>query len=294
MQRRFLGLLLSVAQTLSGIGMLTASAADRATPLSTPLMEHTPAVLGTPPKGADEPQGNLVLKGDIQATLVTDKGTTQLRGRVSAHLRASKEDLEKGQVGVRALNVVYFGVPQQDITGQKPRGKETGALGFMVAPDREEQFLAYDPLTRRLQGKLAGQLDMPQFADLVKTPDDEKTDVILTPTQPAVLAVSLVLGDKLGLEAGQSTVRQFQGRLDMDLAAEAVTDLQLSGYRIAVRRAQLQVEITWIPFFEVAKRLCIQPVRIASLKFSGGFPPLLSLQLSGDGLAFGLPGANTQ
>ena len=88
-------------------------------------------------------------------------------------------------------------------------------------------------------------------------------------------------------------MKQFGGRLKMDLAAEAVPDLQVGSYRIATRWTPVQLEISWIRLLVVAKRLCLQPVRIGSLKFSG-FPPVLSVHLSGDGLAFGLPGAQTQ
>jgi hypothetical protein len=298
MKRMLLGLFLSMVQALAGMSTGTGYAADRETALAQALAEQIPALTGARTKNPDVPQGNLVINGDIQSTLVTGKGTSTLRGRISAHLYATRDDVKQGQVGVRAVNVVYFGVPQQDITGQRPRGKATGALGFMVTHDHDkrdkgEQFLAYDPTTRRLRGKLVGRLDLPQFADRVKTDTDERNDVFLTPTQPATLYIDLVLVHPQGMEAGQDTVRQFGGRLTMNLAAEAVPDLQVGSYRIATRLTRVQLEISWIRLLEVAKRLCLQPVRIGSLKFSG-FPPVLSVNLSGDGLAFGLPGAQTQ
>lgn len=293
MKRMLLGSFLSMVQLLAGLGAGTGYAADRETALAQALAEQLPTLTGARTKDPDVPQGNLVINGDLQSTLVTGKGTSTLRGRISAHLYATRDDVQQGQVGVRAVNVVYFGVPQQDITGQRPRGKATGVLGFMITHDKEEQFLAYDPATRRLRGKLVGRLDLPQFADRVKTDTDERNDVFLTPTQPAVLHIDLVLVHPLGLEAGQDTVRQFGGRLTMNLAAEAAPDLQVGSYRIATRLTAVQLEISWIRLLEVAKRLCLQPVRIGSLTFSG-FPPVLSVNLSGDGLAFGLPGAQTQ
>lgn len=206
MKRMFLGVFLSMVQTLAGLGTGIGYTADRETSLAQALAEQIPALTRTRTKDTAAPQGNLVINGDMQSTLVTGKGTSALRGRISVHLYATREDVKQGQVGVRAINVAYFGVPQQDITGQKPPGKATGVLGFMVTHDQEEQFLAYDPATRRLRGKLAGRLDLSQFADLVKTDADERNDVFLTPTQPAVLHVDMVLVHPQGVEAGQNTV----------------------------------------------------------------------------------------
>src|SRR5262245_15902312 len=81
--------------------------------------------------------------------------------------------------------------------------------------------------------------------------------------------------------------------MDMDIVTAADYDLRASDYRIAVEASRIDLEIGWFPFIEVARRLCVQPVRIGQITVSG-FPPVFHLKYSGAGLAFGKPGATTQ
>ena len=60
-------------------------------------------------------------------------------------------------------------------------------------------------------------------------------------------------------------------------------------FAISLRSQFVTSQLVFWPFIEVAKNLCIQPVRIMTFKF---FP--FFFHLSGDGLPFGQPGANTQ
>ena len=159
-------------------------------------------------QASDEPRGVVVVNGELKSTLAVGKEEYPLAGRLSAHLRVTQADLKRGIVNVQAMNVVYFGVPQQAITGQQPRSKDTGTLGFGLDLSRNEQFLQYDPTTRSLRGTLSGNVDLPQFAEFAE-PQQSRTndDVFLTPTQPATLSVQIVLEHPEGLEAGQDTGR---------------------------------------------------------------------------------------
>ena len=112
-------------------------------------------------QASDEPRGVVVVNGELKSTLAVGKEEYLLAGRLSAHLRVTQADLKRGIVNVQAMNVVYFGVPQQAITGQQPRSKDTGTLGFGLDLSRNEQFLQYDPTTRSLRGTLSGNVDLP-------------------------------------------------------------------------------------------------------------------------------------
>lgn len=241
-------------------------------------------------QASGEPRGVVVVNGELKSTLAVGKEEYPLAGRLSAHLRVTHADLKRGIVNVQAMNVVYFGVPQQAITGQQPRDKDTGTLGFGLDLSRNEQFLQYDPTTRSLRGTLSGNVDLPQFAEFADPrPSRTNDDVFLTPTQPATLSVQIVLEHPEGLEAGQDTVEQFHGTAQVELEARPVPTLPMGSYRLETKLAVVDVELSWILLLEAAKRLCIQPVRIGTITW---FP--FGLHLSGDGLAFGLPGAKTE
>jgi len=235
---------------------------------------------------SDEPVLNITLNGELKATLVAEKQDHTLRGRVSAHLRATESDLKQGIVSVQGMNIVYYGVPQESITGKKPRHKETGVLGFMLDRDLGQQVLKYDPKSGRLEGELSGQVDLPQFAELDASWRKQRGHDFTALTQAAVLGVSLKLNDPAALFAGQKNVETREGELTLQLETLPVPELQIGQYGVYVEFISIQFELTWLHFIEAAQRLCLQPVRIATQDGA--------IHYSGDGLAFGMPGADAE
>ena len=75
----------------------------------------------------------MILNADINSTLITHDGNSHNRtGRVSTYLtRQSGKSAEFGFT-VNAVNIVYFGVPQEMVTGKKPSNKPTGVFGFTL------------------------------------------------------------------------------------------------------------------------------------------------------------------
>jgi hypothetical protein len=244
------------------------------------------------PTGPSRPIGAIVVNGDIQSRLLAGRGELHLNGRISGHLRVPDPKRQPNVVEVHGLNVAYFGVPQEAITGLKPRGKATGVLGFAADPEKA-QYLKYDPQTGMVYGTVAGQIDMPQFAELVAPAGDEKGDDFRTRTQRATLRVQFVMDDKTNLYDKREGVQKRRSEMDMEIVTTPDYDLRAGDYRIAVERIPLDLEIGWFPVIEVAQRLCVQPVRIGQIQISG-FPPVFQFKLSGAGLAFGKPGAITQ
>lgn len=234
----------------------------------------------------DEPVLNVTLNGELKATLAAEKQDVVVRGRVSAHLRATEAELKQGLVSVQGVNVVYFGVPQAAITGQKPRGKETGVLGFMLDHDRGPQYLKYDAKTGHLEGDLSGQVDLPQFAELDDSWRKQKGHDFAVPTQAANMGLDLKLDDPQALLVGQKSVEIRKGGMTLQLETLPLPELHVGPYGVYVDFVAIRVEVTWLPHFEAARRLCLQPVRIATQN--------RSIHYSGDGLAFGMPGANKE
>ena len=242
---------------------------------------------------------NVVVNGEMRAMVPAARGTEPARGRVSAHLQFTDESIEQGVVLVKALNWVAFGVDQRAITGIEPKGKAASALGFSISP-AEPQALRLDG--RTLSGKLRGQLSLDQFFEIapVRTKGDGH-DIDMT-TLPAELEIVLELDrtwqPPANVEQQGVETRKVDARIQ--IRADPYRPLKLRRPLEIESVADLRLEIDWIIWFEAARRLCIQPVRIGRLSvtysdiFGIRFPTGISLVYSGDGLAFGQPGVTRE
>lgn len=236
-----------------------------------------------------------VVNGEARAMVKTREGNTILRGRVSGNLSFTEESLEKGAVMVEALNWVIFGIEQESITGKRPKGKSTAALGFSVAPGKM-QGLKYDG--RALMGKLRGQLSMDQFFELTSPKDRGEGHDLDMRTLPAVMEVVIPL--ESALKPAKEGVETRKANAKINIRSDAYEPLHIDRSIELQSEAVIGIEIDWTRLLESARRLCIQPVRIGSFRVrwkEGPFGlrwPYFSFSYSGDGLAFGTPGLQTE
>jgi hypothetical protein len=239
---------------------------------------------------ANELPGHMVLNGDLTAVIKTAEGAQQLSGRMNAYLSLSDESLESG-VSVEALNVALFGVDQKMLTGKETVGKPTGVVGFAaIASGEKRQRLQYDPKTRSLVGKVVGRVDMPQFYEMIELKVDPKQDYVEIPTIEATIDVRIELGKMADMKKARGEVLEDRVSAVMTLATSDAPQHRMRAFAFNVRIPYLTSQLVFWPFIEVARNLCIQPVRI--MTFKSVFPPFL--HFSGDGLAFGQPGVSTQ
>jgi hypothetical protein len=84
----------------------------------------------------------------------------------------------------------------------------------------------------------------------------------------------------------------FKGEMKLNIHVAALQDHKISGYEIELTPTPVIVDFGWV-VVEIAHHLCIQPVRIGSIKYIP-WPPYLVVQYSGDGLPFDQPGTITQ
>lgn len=241
---------------------------------------------------AHELPGHLVLNGDLTAVVRTaEGGSLEVSGRMNAYLVLSRQSFEDG-AQVEALNVALFGVDQQALTGRPVRGKPTGVVGFIaVSEESKRQRLRYDPQSRALVGTIHGRLDMPQFYEMAELRIDPEDDVVLIPTMAATVEVRIAVGEMGDLASAFEEPIETRTEMAMTLAARGSNVLGARSFDLTARSRHVEAQLVFWPFIEIARRLCIQPVRI--LSFRGGFP-FFFFNLSGDGLAFGQPGNNTQ
>lgn len=232
----------------------------------------------------------MVGNATISATL-QGKTKSELKGRVSLHFEASPEDLKQGVVNVRQFNVVFPDAPQAAISGREPKStSKTGPLGMSVpASDRQVQ-LRYDAQSQTISGEIPVQVHFPQIDEIYPpefVKDDRESDFAVSRTQKGRVKLELRLAeppDKAAARSSQRQATKLTGRASAQVEVEPLGDI--AGYRIDFRASAWTIDIGVVRWFESASRLCIQPVRIRS-STSDASP-------TGAGLAFGMPGANTQ
>src|SRR5262245_17435663 len=109
---------------------------------ATAVVDAAPTLPLPPPGGVLQPTvpsaGAVVTNGDIKARLLTGAGEIALTGRISAFLRIRDPKRFPNVLEVEGLNIAYFGVPQDAITGVKPRGRATGVLGFAADSEKTQ------------------------------------------------------------------------------------------------------------------------------------------------------------
>jgi hypothetical protein len=252
------------------------------------VLKHTPGIVHQPRRPLER-----VLKAvgnaKIRSTLFVNGTEIAISGRASLYFKATNKDVHAGIVKVGAFNLAYFNVPQQPLTKQKIRGAESGVLGFVVDPELGAQYLEYDPDTGAVSGQLRGYVDAAYMAELVAAQADGKRDLFETPKQEAVVRVRMQLEKPLRPAAAKRAVARERGALSLQLEAFQQIHSVASPFSIATIHSPLVIDTTQVVYVEITKHLCIQPVRIASINRSP-----FSIQLTGDGLAFGMPGANEQ
>jgi len=243
----------------------------------------------------DNGTNTAVLNGEVRTVMKTDEGNTVLRGRVSGYLTFTEESLEKGAIMVEALNWVVFGIDQESVTGKRPEGKPTSALGFSLATAKLQGLRYEDHI---LKGKLRGQLSMDQFFELTSPKDRGKGHDLDMRTLPAVMEIVIPL--ERPLKPAEQGVETRKVKAEITIRADAFEPLHIERALELQSEAVIGIQIDWTRLLEAARKLCIQPVRIGTFRVrwkDGPFGmrwPSFSFSYSGDGLAFGTPGLNTE
>lgn len=244
-------------------------------------------------KGEDD--GKATINGKVRSIVATKFGKQQIEGRVSAFLRLDPAEFDKGRVKVGAFNVLYTGVDQALITGRKSKNKPFGTLGYVITANKKGQFLDYDPQSLTLKGEIFGSVAISQFSELIEIQRGKDEHDIDSVSQNARLSISIQLDRPLDINISSDKIASFSGNIEFNISIDADTNYQLFDYRInGHEMISVEFEVIWWPIFEVAKKLCLQPVQIGTLFFDGLWPPTLSVTYTGDGWTFGLPGANQQ
>jgi hypothetical protein len=281
-------------RTLATLTILMAAPALHAQPLFPPDPHDLETVVDRPgltPRALDPERARghtLVLNGDVSSTLDGVTGKSELAGRVSMHLEAPERARSGGDFIVKGFTLLYRDVPQEAVLGARA-ARRRGPVGFSIDPFRGEQRLRYDPRTGTLEGILSGQIDAQHDADSAPIPD-ARGDAFRTPTIDSTITIRMQLEGTPSFADTADASQAFAAHLDLDLHGARGQLEDRPPIAVTGRKIPLRVEIGPLFFFEVARRLCIQPVRIIRFKP----PPFFRFDVTGAGLEFGEPGLRTQ
>lgn len=250
----------------------------------------------SPPQDIDNEALSIISNNEVSAMLLAGPEPVRVSGRMSVSLNASGTDLEEGIVKVANWNLAMFSVPQAEISGGVETGPKEGLLAFASAGEASK--LRYDATNHTLHGKIEGYVDTSQLSriTLPTTPSKRgEVDFFPTATQPATLEIEVQMAAALdpGFEVQQNRAI-VNGALHVH--EYEVQGRRFPAYELSIHEAVLKLDISRLLLFEVAKQLCIQPVRIGRFnRFLDRFTWFTIWPLTtGTGLAFGQPGVTTE
>ena len=231
---------------------------------------------------------HVVGNGELAAQLVVNDASERITGRTSFHFIADGDEIT-----VRALNLAFFGVSQKPIAGTIEPADPLGVLAFAVTSGKS-QTLRYDRETKRISGALQMFADASFLNALAAPRGDAADDVQATPVLPAGATVTIEMDFDLAdpLKAPRSAAMRFEFELQTDPS-------ELESFKVPPFVARsfgatpVDIALGELPFFEVGRRLCIQPVFLVKITPLSLFEfPLL--EFSGAGFDFGRPGADRE
>lgn len=240
----------------------------------------------------DERAGSgAMVSTELLAKLTAGGQTRTVNGQLNGELSFTEAELKAGVLQAPQLNVALFGVDQYAITGRTPRGPATAPLGVVRATDSALQ-LRYDDRSAIAEGELAVQLTLPQYDEIFgeqKLPNDKEGDAFTTRLQTGKLLIKIAFDQPLSKALPNEQDRRIAS-VSASLRADAMLDAAgtqvVKPYRVDFELSATRFEIYKRINFEIAKSLCIQPVRVRSSAFD--------LSPTGAGLAFGMPGAKKE
>lgn len=242
---------------------------------------------------ADRAGLQIVANGEVAAMVSSGKAQERVTGRVSISMRSSPEGARSGYLEVSGFNILFTGV-SQDLLGQKEESTHPlGMLGFALQSGKKQR-LRYDAKSGRTTGELRMYMDASWLSRFARPEGDGKNDAFLTPTVPVTVSVQIDLG-KAALDKPAEDFRRIPVSLNLQIVAR---ETRFDKEKLVVPKLDFKFikpaifEWEFAPYFwfEVAQRLCVQPVRILRISWF----PFLVIQQSGSGLAFGEPAARAQ
>ncbi len=245
-------------------------------------------------KSRDDATFALVNTVRTQANLAVDRKVQKVDGKFNILIEGSPELARLGIWYVRDISLALFGVDYGEFGAAKDQKKSSGVVGFTLerAYPGQKIMVRYDHKSNTLRGQLRGVVDSALLSSVGNTPLPGKRENIkgsdkhlfAVPTQKALLNFELKLRRPLPRRAIRKPIK-VPGTIKYEIIVEELPEYKMPSYVIT---GIFPWKFDFIPllFIEVARKLCLQPVRIQSSP--------TDTDPTGGSLAFGLPGAETQ
>lgn len=223
----------------------------------------------------------------IEMKLQIGNQSLLVRGQTSFNFETSPEMLKSGFLKIEDLNLALFGVDQSALSSHRTEGKSKGTLGFSILNKLESKaLLKYDPQNLTLKGQVAVNMNFPQV-DEIAPPKGREDDFYVSARIPAHIDLELKLEQPLERLLNQDPQKlRYTLRYRLIFEGSALGDTKLMPIQSEAVFPQKVAELAPLLKFEIARRLCLQPVRIKG--------SATDVSATGAGLTFGLPGAKTQ
>jgi hypothetical protein len=241
---------------------------------------------------------HIVATNEIVAELAVTNARERITGRVSFHLVTTSEDVEKGQILVRGFNIAFFGVSQELLAGGAPIDEPLGLLGFALIAGKP-QSLRFDKEKNQIFGELQMFADASFLNKFAEPVQDAKGDQFETPVIPTTGTIRIDLEKPLPGVIDQP--ERIRTKLELKLHGKGLQSKEFvfPEFEITLSPIPVAIDLSQLLPFEVAQKLCVQPVRLLRfawplIQLSGAGLTLPLIQLSGAGLTFGEPGTSTE
>lgn len=235
---------------------------------------------------ADKDDIVIANNSDIGATLTAQGQKQQVKGTISLHFAATQRELSGGAIRVEDLNVLLRGVQQSLLSNKASRVSPFGTVGIVLNKSIV-QTLKYDERTLTLSGELSAFSEFSQMLELVPSNPlrEKEQDNYSVPMQKTKISINLKLPAPIKIAPDDTRTHRIEGQASIHLSVADLPTLKFNRYEILLN-AKLPIDYGIVWNYEIGSRLCLQPVFIRSGPDDAS--------PTGAGLAFGMPGANTQ
>jgi hypothetical protein len=224
------------------------------------------AATAPPARAAEEPGSyEVISNAPLEADLQAGGKTVKVRGQMSLYVHYVPSEAAKGQIEVRTLDVTFFDVPQEVLSGRPPKhGRSAGLLSFSlpIGEEPKPRMLKYAGGNHSISGNVEMAAHFTQLDELLPPvrPKEYDGDYLVSRTITGHFQLNVLLG------GAPPELKREPGRGDFSGTA-AFPAFESNGVRIrefTVTIPDPPVQTVSGPAgpTRVVRQMCVQPVSI--------------------------------
>jgi hypothetical protein len=224
------------------------------------------AATATPARPLQEPGSyEVISNAPLEADLQAGGKLVKVRGQMSLYVHYVPSEAARGQIEVRTLDITFFDVPQEALSGRPPRrGRSMGLLSFSLPLEEEskQRWLKYVPGNHSISGDITMAAHFTQLDEVLPAvrPKEDDGDYLVSRTIPGQFHVNVLLGGappELSRRPGQG---DFSGTATFP--AFASNGVRIPEFKITIPDPPIETLSGPTGPTRVVRQLCLQPVSI--------------------------------